>query len=336
MKNVIVITDPNTDADDLATFVVLRHLIDKGLINLCGVVVAKGNEIIRQGRAKFTSGVFNYLNLDVPICVGADYDIKDGSNDNSFCDHTLVNEVMNFAKPVLNDPIKFIEDILNKTSDVSFLIISPMSDVASFIEYNPNLFKSKVKELVIMGNIADDGVSPCVNSYNNKVCYEAAVKTFSFAIEHGIRLLLVPRDTIYQAQVTHDFYDQLERSENLIAMLLAASNKYLVEMLWDDVREGVYPHFDVRRFAKVFLGDDFSVRKKVITVNDNFETVWQKMKYFNLYDPITAIAMMEDLFLRGGYYEQVGKMGEILIARIDKPNIIVEMLYESIVEELKK
>lgn len=333
--NILLITDPNTDPDDLSAFVILSGLMREGKVNLCGVVTCKGDKDIREKRAKFTSGAFNLLGFpNVPVCCGGDYPKRDLHNDDTFCRYSLVKTLVSASGKIEDNPRKFISEILEQNDDVTLVVIGPMNDAADFVRYKPELFKDKVKKIVVMGNVKDESCRPCPMSYNNAVCYSAAETLYKFAVDNRVKMILVPRDTVYTVQIDKTFYDVLQSRNNVIANVLAASNKMLVSVLWEDIQRGLYSHFDVRRFAKVFIGENFTIRSRIISAHDDFENVWNKIKYFNLYDAVTSLAVDEDLFAKGGYYEAVNEKDQVYVAKISQPDVIKKILYSRIVDVL--
>lgn len=333
MENVLLITDPNSDPDDLACLVLLSRMVEEGKINLCGVIACKGKAETRQSRAKFSRAILSYLGLkEVPVAVGGDYVQRLGYGDDSFYLGLEVRQMLSETEDVDCSAIELTEAVLEKYDEVTLLIISPMNDVADFIAYNPKLFQEKVKKVVIMGGCKDETGCPDEKPYNNAVCFDAAFKLWQCATENNICIIWVPRESFYQVQVKRDFYDCLSLIPHLIARILLASNKKLLEMLWEDIHCGRFSHFDILRFAKVFLGEE----RNLIKPQEDFSSVWQKIRYFNLYDPVAALVLDEKLFSKAGYFEPCRNNKNVLIAKIADADAIRARLYDGIIGQIEK
>ncbi len=332
-ENVLLITDPNSDPDDLACMILLKMMMQQGMVNLCGVVAAKGEFKIRELRAKFAKAALNLLELpEVEVAVGGDYQRRAGTGDNAFCFAEEVSQLLDKPADVMPDAKKMMENILHKYDEITLLIVSPMNDVADFIDYNPELCKAKIRKIIIMGGCKDDMGCPDEKPHNNAVCYEAAVKLWQFAVDFQIPLIWMPRESVYQVQVRRDFYERLEKLPHLLAKILLVSNKKLLEMLWEDIHCGVFSHFDIKRFAKVFMGSDFGNIKKY----EDFSSVWRKLKFFNMYDAAAALVLDKELCEQAFELEACRGNKNVLTVRIKDAAVIRNRLYDGIVGQLER
>lgn len=328
MEDVFLITDPNSDPDDLACMILLRTLFEEQKINLAGVVASKGKAEIREARALFAKAVLNQLGWgNVPVAVGGEYKQKIGQGDNIFYYGNEVKQLLSKPLFIHHSPMKMMEEIFHQHDKLTLLIVAPMNDVADFISYNPTLFQEKINKIVIMGGCQDCRGYPANSSHNNAVCFDAAVKVWKFATENEIPLIWVSRETVYSAQVTHDFYDELEKIAHPLAQILLFSNKKLLEALWEDIHCGRFSHFDILRFAKVFMGENH----EEIHAFEDFSSVWAKVRYFNLYDAITALTLDQEVFAKSGHFETCSDNKNVLTAKIDAPDIVRNRLYQGII-----
>lgn len=332
MENVVLITDPNSDPDDLACMILLNLMQQRGIINLCGVVAAKGEFEVRDLRAKFAKATLNILGLpEVKVAIGGEYQRQAGNADNAFCFAKEVSQLLDKSTLVIQNAKEMLEGVLQKYDAVTLLVIAPMNDVADFIDFNPELCKQKIRKIVIMGGCKDERGYPDKKPHNNAVCYEAAVKLWQFAVDYQIPLIWVPRESVYQVQVERDFYDRLENLMHILAKILLISNKRLLEMLWEDIHCGQYSHFDIKRFAKVFMGNNFGEIKQY----EDFSSVWRKLKYFNMYDAVAALVLDDELCTGAFELEACCRNNNVLIAKIKNAAIIRNRLYDGIVGQLE-
>lgn len=336
MENILLITDPNSDPDDLGCMVLLKRMIDEGKVNLSGVIACKGKAEVREHRARFAEAALSMLGLkNIPVAVGGEYQRTLGQGDDAFCLAKEVRQLLSKAHEVRYDTLKMVEEILEKHQKLTLLIIAPMNDVADFMAAYPELSARKIEKIVIMGGCKDGRGYPDEKPHNNAVCYEATVKVWQFATENNIPLIWVPRESVYQVQVEHDFYDRLEKTPHLLAQVMLLSNKKLLEMLWEDIHCGGFSHFDIRRFTKVFMGANHGDIKAC----EDFSTVWPKIRYFNLYDAVALMVLDKEIFDKAGYLEACPESKNVLIAKIKDAKIIRRRFYDGIIgqiEELSK
>ena len=160
-KNVFLITDPNSDPDDLMALILLSRLAKEDKINICGVVAAKGSAGIRLKRAQFAKAALNVLKMgDVPVCVGGEYEKtkKLSLGDDCFCNSENVKKLLNFADSVKGNSLSFSKEIFEKYDNITVLIISPMNDFSDFIKSFSNLAKEKISQIVIMVGLNEDKI----------------------------------------------------------------------------------------------------------------------------------------------------------------------------------
>lgn len=304
IPELLLISDPNCDADDLISFVTAAALADKKLIKLAGVLTTCGDYILRVRRAKYAKGAF--ISLGYPflkVCSGADYETSESGPDHFFAS-TLEGEALERAGQVIErNPQQMFQGALQRATDKSLVIVinAQMNDVANMLISCGEKNLKKIARVVLMGNgiPGDDPESkfrPHPNSYNNKVCMTGAEKLFDFAQEHNIRLVFVPKEVVYQVQVERGFYDRLEALKHPVAQAIVAGNKKCLENLWKSIRSGDYSHFDLRRFAKVFMGEDYKLSSRKISGKMSFEEIWPKIKYLNLYDPLAVLVAADEAF----------------------------------------
>lgn len=333
--NVILITDPNSDPDDLASFVVLADLAKQKKIEILSVVTTAGCYEIRLKRAKFAQGAFAELGLkNIRVAAGIDYLIKDDIHENNYCDNAYEEKLFFQSTQLEDNALELMVDSLEKSQDktVTLLINAPMADAENLLNSAKDLCLKKLNQIVIMGGIEveadENGIHlPANKSYNNKVCFQASKKVFEFAQKHNVRLVLVPKETVYEVQVSKKFYDDLAFGNNAIGQSMYLANRCFIEFLWKTVKKGDYSHFDVKRFLKVFMGNDYKIRSRKVTAQSSFEDIWNNIRYFNLYDVLSALAVIEDEF-NGGYYERLHQDKNIFVAKVKDADILRGKMYE--------
>ena len=150
MKNVLLITDPNEDTDDLVSLIFASALIKINKINLLGIVATVGDKNIRQKRAMYAKGIMNILKTDVPVCVGCDYAIDLNTRklqDDIFLDSKYLDKILLKGADIVSNAQQFMTKTLEQAQDNSVTIvdIAGMTDLSVLIKENSTLFNKKVK-----------------------------------------------------------------------------------------------------------------------------------------------------------------------------------------------
>lgn len=338
----ILISDPNSDVDDLVSFVMAAVLADKGYFKLGGVVATGGEMMTRLRRAMFSKGCFIELGYPfLKVAVGADYPRRNGDADNFYLSHPLSEAVERKGVVVERNVLRLFHSCVNVAEDKSLTIVAnaQMSDVAAYLREAGAKNLKKFARIIVMGAYAprENDENPAVpdsSSYNNAVCMQGAEELYRVAQEKGVRLMFVPKDVIYQMQLGREFYDRLEKLSSPLAKLIAAANKLCLENLWNAVRRGDYSHFDIHRFAKVFMGKDYKISNRVISGRESFEEIWPKIRYFNLYDVVTVMGAADALFRQYGRFRRTSEKYMIYEAELSDPEGLKQALSDLIVEKL--
>lgn len=330
---VILVSDPNSDPDDLVSYLILKQLVTEQKIDLKAVITTLGDLQTRQRRTKFAAAVWQILGIMAPVICGADYPGM-GKLNSHYCENEWADKLEKLGNPSPFGIQNVIMHTLHQSraNSVIILINAQMNDIADFLneERQRLLFKQKVARVVLMGACGEkqNGIyPPSLNSFNNKVCPEGAEKLFDFLQKNKIPLVLVPKETVYQARVCKDFYERLKNIDNLISKVLYSTSRQCMENLWNEIKSGRVAHFDLKRYVKVFMGSDYPLRQGGITLHSNFDEVWEKVRYFSLYDAIAALVVSKDDFKEGGIYEKLPGKNEVYLAKITDADIIRDKLY---------
>lgn len=342
LPQVIMISDPNSDADDLVSFVMASTLADQRAIKIEGVIATAGDCAIRTRRAKFSKGVFKSLGcLDVKVAVGSDYEATEGGRDNFYGDCNSGKCLEQTGQDIQTNPASLLHTVFDnaETQSVDIVINAQMNDVTEFLQSCDNLTLQKLNRIIIMGGYLPSNengrIVPHPESYNNKVCFPAAEKLFQIAQDKNMHLVFVPKEVVYQVQIDRQFYDDLEKLENPVAKTISASNKVFLGHLWDGVRAGDFSHFDIRRFAKVFLGEDYKISKRMITGHDGFQVVWPLIKYLNFYDALTILAVSDAHIKPFAHFRKVLEDKNIYVMEVDNASGLRKQMCDLVWNKLR-
>lgn len=337
--NIVLLTDPNSDPDDLASYILLAHYLDEGKIDCNGLVVTKGDQTVRFRRTKYAKGALNSLGQAfIKVCLGRDYETSDRIADNIFCDDEHCRSLENQGNAILRGSQSVFDQAFKK-GKVTIVVNAPMPDLAAVLRNQGGNLREKIKKIVVMGDVCrekdGDIYYPDKNSHNNFVCYNDACEVFRIAQENNIRLVFVPRDAVYKLGIGHDFYDMLEKSDHLIAKCLVSCNKNFVSKLWENIKTGKCSHFDVHRFIRVFMGEDYKITSRKITLKDGFDKVWANIKYFNMYDVLSLMVAVDEDFRPYGNYIRLDEEKNVFIAEVADAESLKNKIYDVIRKKLR-
>ena len=310
VPEVVLVSDPNADVDDLLSFVMAAALADKGEIIWRGVMTTAGEPIVRLRRAHFAKGALIELGYPfLTVCVGREYE-RCCEDDNFYFETPEVAALEGKSAAVRRNPCAFLHELTAGAAENSLTLVvnATMVDVAAYLREIGAKALKKIRRIIIMGGYdtnAEGLVVPDGGSYNYKVNPQVAAEVFERAQTWGIRLVLVPREIVYQVQVSAGFYQELGKRKNLLART----------------------HFDIRRFAKVFLGEGYKISERAINAHMSFAEVMPKIKYFNLYDVLTVLLTSEDRVRPFIGYERVAADKNVFVPVIkDVDGLRSEML----------
>lgn len=301
---VIMVSDPNSDADDMLSFAAAAALADKNKLKLSAVITTGGDFALRLRRAKLTKGCFIALGHPFQkVCAGCDYTRPKTIRDDCFVEEENSLALERNGNVVLRNSRQLLAELFKKADPKSITLIlnAQVSDVNIYLRECGAKILKKVSRIILMGGLAETldekgRLQPDLNCYNFKVAPEAVKELFRWAQDNKIRLVLVPRETAYQVPMDRSFYNQLSMSSHPVARAVVNVSRLALENLWNDIRRGSYSHFDIRRFAKVFMGMTVRQAMKEISSRDAFEIIEPKIRHYYLYDVLTVLAADDPLF----------------------------------------
>lgn len=321
-ENLVIFTDPNKDPDDVATLAMTAHLVKTGHVNLKAVVTTLGDKSIRTQRAQFAKGILNSFGLsNVPVAVGGEYprDQKQEKEHAKFLkieDPTLIAN----ASTVRQDSQSLLKETLKAARDksITLLVIAGMTDPMLLLTSQRELFKKKVKQVVIMGGVNpkldDDGlVEADDRAYNNLTNLEAAKQFYRGVQKLGIPLKVLSKEAAYAAAVDPAFYNETAITEHPVGKYLKNVQVSSLKGLWEGILNELVPkQLTVDWFFQAFTSqspDQVSI-EKIKQDKIPFEQIWPQVTKLNLYDPMTLLACLDAsdrLFYAPSRYNTVDK-----------------------------
>eukprot|EP00931_Biecheleriopsis_adriatica_P084605 TRINITY_DN5850_c0_g1_i1.p1 TRINITY_DN5850_c0_g1~~TRINITY_DN5850_c0_g1_i1.p1 ORF type:complete len:778 (+),score=102.73 TRINITY_DN5850_c0_g1_i1:47-2335(+) len=331
--NIIAISDPGQDLDDEMAFIMMRTLVERGLINLLGVVTTLHPAF---DRARLCRGTLDLLGLrGVPVAIGTDGGDTDGKHSATpFEDNarSYMAGVVSEASMTLEPGSRMLAKLYEKAEkkSVTLLVIASLRDVAFFLRDNEALFIEKTKEVVIQGGVKEvqtNGNFLEPDSSNNLTFdKEASCFVFKRCQELGVPFVFCSRWAAYAAKMPRGTYDQLAELGSSIGRRLRNSQRESIEHLWaraavaedDPRRKGLPARCDRSWFINTFCGGNDDPERT------SADPVWDLVDGFMQYDSLALFAAVPSL--RAEFFTPVsvsvgGTEHLVIGVAQDKPNL---------------
>ena len=196
---VVIISDPGQDLDDEMALVLLRCCTDLGLFEARCVVT---NLHPAMDRALLAKGTLDQLGLtSVPVGCGSDGGDTLGTHTVDQAPYAPEPQSQQ-AAAVLPAP-QLLYQVFDAASahSLTLCLISSIKDAALFLKEHPSLFKSKIKEVVIMGGVITPTPGNLLvpdSAHNNEFDADSAAYFYRRSQELKIRMIIVTRHTAYR------------------------------------------------------------------------------------------------------------------------------------------
>lgn len=211
--NIILDCDPGHD-DAVALMLAGNH----ETINLLGVTVESGNQTLEK-TAFNTLNLVQYLNLDVPVCLGVD---------SPLIRHVEVAEKIHgesgldgFTFPPLKKQadkrhaVEFIIEALENANDpITLVTTGPLTNIALVYKLRPDLI-TKIEQHVLMGGSVGSGNVSAAAEFNILCDPEAAHIVFNA----DVKRVMVGLDVTRQVKVLPAIVDRMETINNHVSDL---------------------------------------------------------------------------------------------------------------------
>ncbi len=305
MKNIILITDPNEDPDDLVALIFTSALIKTEKIKLLGVVSTVGTDHTRVNRAKYAKGVLASLKTNVPVCVGDRYIIDYATRrlqDDIFLDSKQLPKFLELGAQVETDANKFIQDILSKQEDnsVTFVDIAGMTDLANIMKSNSKLFNQKVKEVCLMSNFhkekEGDYYKADLGAHNNQVDTQSADYVYEYVQKNNIATYVMNSKNTKKIPVSMKYYEDMKALGGAVANHACDIQKEGLKQHYDNILVGkAEEKYTVEWFYKNFTTYKTFEPKP-------FDEVWRHVDRIYMYDPLTVLISIDEY--RTNYFDE--------------------------------
>lgn len=309
-QNIIMITDPNKDTDDLTALIMLSNLQKDKKVNIAGVVTTHGDDQTTFLRAMYSCGVFNLLNNSTSICAGVGLNLQNEimqKSSNKFYFNGKSEEVMSYAVKdnICTDSLIYLKDIFSKAKNKSLdlLIVAQLTDIAKFIKFEPKLFIKKIKTITIMGgfNTTKEEYLTPDNSTNNTNDLESAKFVYDFLKAEKLTTHFINRYGVMEMPVGWTYFEKLKATNTLLGKHIyeiqkIAFTNLLVGLLGGESLKRQTPEWFFETFTDIPTSE-FETWKERINGNDKENAISQvanRIVRFNMYDPLALIVCIDE------------------------------------------
>ena len=285
---VIVFTDIGRDVDDELALVLLSSLRRMHLLNPIAVITTLSPQ---QDRAYLARGSMDAVGMaDVPVGIGSSGGVEDGIELEVYgADYSRASPCIHESGMALL--YRALESV--PPNSAQLLCIASLTDVATLIREQEDLFTSKVKEVVVMGGVVslESGETLTPDSaYNNNCDISSARFVYRKCQELGISTATLSRWAAYGCPMPPQLLDEIAKSEHMVATNIRGVSKLSVDQLWNKVilhpadprREKLPSRCDISWFCRTFVGTG-KLSKEWST------SVWTHVKKLNMYDPLAVL-----------------------------------------------
>lgn len=284
---VIVFTDIGRDVDDELALVLVSALRRIHILNPIALIATLTPQ---HERAFLARGCMDALGMaDVPVGIGSSGGVSDD------IDVEVYDAQYSRASPSIylsgmELVYKALESVPHKSAQI--LCMASLTDVATLIREQEDLFVSKVKEVVLMGGVVSlesETLTPD-SAYNNNCDISSARFVYKKCQELHVPTVTLSRWAAYGCPVPPKLLDELSKTEHMVSVNVRNAAKLGINQLWDKVtmhpsdprREMLPSRCDIGWFCRVFTN------KKEIS-REWTSSVWSLVKRLNMYDPLAVL-----------------------------------------------
>lgn len=295
----VLVSDPGQDLDDEMAYIMLRHLVEQGMVDVQGIIATLNPAF---DRARLAKGTLATLGLHtVPIGLGTEGGDVEGVHKAS----TFENWAKPYMPPRHSSVFEPGRGLLHRLYEqaapksLSLVIIASLKDPALFLRDKEALFVAKTREVIIMGGVEhfdEDCIVLKPDTAHNHTFDWSASEFFYQRCQHlGVPLIVVSRWAAYAAMVPRSCYDELAALGSWVGCRLRNAQRASIENLWNrvcgtgDEREGLPERCNRAWFLKTFCGGDSAKGRH------RGDTIWDLVEGFMQYDSVATLAAVPAL-----------------------------------------
>ncbi len=218
IPELLVWTDINNYADDLASMVILSYLADHKVIDIKGVLSQLGTYETKRRRAMFAKGALSFLGYPYVRAVpGGDYLNQENESDNHYIENEYTPLFEKEGTVILRSGGIFLQNYIKSVKDKNIVLLlnAPFSDLVKYIKATGLTIAKKVKKIVIMGGVVfsndeENNILPDLESFNFKNSGdEAATFLFDYIKVNQMKAIIVPPQIIKEMSPDFSFLESI-------------------------------------------------------------------------------------------------------------------------------
>lgn len=230
---VIVITDVGRDIDDSLALIILSSLKNMCILNPLAVITTLEHN---QERACLARTILDSLSMyDVPIGIGTELTNCPAGDIALHCFDGVTQQQKFQFEPGSMLMARVLKNAEPKS--VKILCLANMKDISSLIVKHEDLFRAKIKEVVLMGGAkyseARQQVMPDETASNNSTDLYAARHLYAECQQNHIPTTTISRYAAYGCPLNISFLDGLQKSNHLLALEVRDANFKAMQILWN-------------------------------------------------------------------------------------------------------
>ncbi len=189
-------------------------------LELLALTVESGNQTLEK-TGKNALNLVQYLNLDVPVALGANHPLKRDPQtcaavhgESGLDGYTFPELKINFDK---RDAVTLMKDLLLENDKVTLVPTGPLTNIALLLKNHPEV-KSHIEEIVLMGGTIGHGNVTPAAEFNILCDPEAADIVFN----SGLTVKMMGLDVTRRVLVTPDVMERMKKVGNRVSDLFHA------------------------------------------------------------------------------------------------------------------
>ena len=262
MINIVIDTDPGHD-DIIASLVALAH---KEAFNILGFTTVCGNQTIEKVTNNILN-VLNYLNLDIPVAVGAGKPLcrlpepQPLAHGESGLDGPIFGHC---DKKVLDiSAVEFLYSILKETK-LTIVALAPLTNIAELLEKHPDC-KDNIERIVLMGGSVYSGNIQVKSEFNIYHDPEAAKIVFNSKVP----IVMAPLEVCYAGGIDLSLIERFNKNSKVSKLVYDMLSFYSLYSLNHNLKDTII--FDMTTIIYLLNPEIFTIKKYNVDIELNGE-----------------------------------------------------------------
>lgn len=234
VPELVIVGDFGKDPDDEHALLCTIGAQQNGEALLSAVVA---NLVPAEQRARIAQGLLNATGAVAPVGVGTSCNVQ-----GNIRDYEIKVAYMAPHPPVVSG-LQVLSEALENAPDQSLTLVlnSGLTDTQELIRTRPDLVRTKLARVAIMGGVQVDGDRVALDVHgrmtpdtaaNNMFDPLAAREVYAWLQEEKVPLSILTREAALACTFRFDFYDQLAATKSLIGQSLHDRQQPALNALW--------------------------------------------------------------------------------------------------------